>query len=251
MSRLLVIGDICQDVYVYGDVTRISPEAPVPVLNYHSEVKQRGMLANVVANLKSLGQDCDYLHQEENCEKLRVLDFKTNQQLIRIDKDPSEVEPIRWYNINWDEYTHLAIVDYNKGFITSEVADFICQAMKGKPIYVDSKKKDLSCYTNCIIKINEKEKQESFNIDESNELIVTLGDRGAEWNDTLYDAEHDVGGQLVDVCGAGDVFFASLISSQMKGDNLEDSIRIANYYAAISVTYPGVYTLQKEDLING
>ena len=53
--RVLVIGDVMLDRYVIGDVTRISPEAPVPVLAVREERSVAGGAANVALNLKSLG----------------------------------------------------------------------------------------------------------------------------------------------------------------------------------------------------
>lgn len=57
-ARLLVIGDIIMDEYVWGDVSRISPEAPVPVVDVKQETKMLGGAANVVNNIVSLGGQC-------------------------------------------------------------------------------------------------------------------------------------------------------------------------------------------------
>ena len=53
MSNVLVVGDSCTDIFIYGDINRLSPEAPVPVFNPIKRVKNGGMSKNVVANLKA------------------------------------------------------------------------------------------------------------------------------------------------------------------------------------------------------
>ena len=53
--RVLVIGDLMVDEWVYGDVERLSPEAPIPVFDVKSSVKNLGGAGNVLINLKSLG----------------------------------------------------------------------------------------------------------------------------------------------------------------------------------------------------
>ena len=59
--RVLVIGDIMLDRFMYGKVERISPEAPVPVFKFHHEKKMLGGAGNVAANLTSLGVHCDFI----------------------------------------------------------------------------------------------------------------------------------------------------------------------------------------------
>ena len=134
---------------------------------------------------------------------------------------------------------------YIKILITYDVAKEICQVFNGT-IFVDSKKKDLSCYSNCILKMNESEWDISQpTIDESNEVIVTLGAEGAKWKDKIFPSEKV---EMFDVCGAGDVFLASFVSSYIKGKGMEESIKLANHHASVSVTKHGVYTLQEEDI---
>ena len=52
--KVLLIGDSCEDRYFYGDVKRLSPEAPVPILEYKRGVTSEGMVKNVYNNLKAL-----------------------------------------------------------------------------------------------------------------------------------------------------------------------------------------------------
>ena len=55
MSKVLVIGDSCTDVFIYGKVERLCPEAPVPVLNPTHQTQNGGMAKNVKSNLEVLG----------------------------------------------------------------------------------------------------------------------------------------------------------------------------------------------------
>ena len=57
--KILVIGELCIDKFIYGSVTRMCPEAPVPVLNPTEEIENRGMAGNVVENLKVLKKDLE------------------------------------------------------------------------------------------------------------------------------------------------------------------------------------------------
>ena len=60
MDKILVtvIGEMCTDKFIYGDVTRLCPEAPVPVLNPFRVVENPGMAGNVVENIKALRKEC-------------------------------------------------------------------------------------------------------------------------------------------------------------------------------------------------
>ena len=53
--NILIVGDSCKDIFIYGEITRLSPEAPVPVLNPLKEISNDGMAKNVVNNVESLG----------------------------------------------------------------------------------------------------------------------------------------------------------------------------------------------------
>ena len=91
--KILLIGDDCIDEYQYGTVDRISPEAPVPVFSYlYSEIRL-GMGSNVRNNLEALGCDVTFI---SNCrsKKIRLVDRKTRQHLMRIDQDEYSKEPV-------------------------------------------------------------------------------------------------------------------------------------------------------------
>src|SRR6056300_63733 len=84
-SKILLLGDSCYDYYNYGEVKRISPEAPIPILDFSHVTKKRGMASNVYENLKALGADVHIVTSfSEN--KRRYIDKKTGQQLLRVDE---------------------------------------------------------------------------------------------------------------------------------------------------------------------
>ena len=95
--RVLLIGDSCTDVYVYGDVKRLNPEAPVPILEPKREDSTNGMAWNVYNNLTALGLSVFMLTNEEKITKTRYIDEKSNQQILRVDDEPAV------------SYTHLTL----------------------------------------------------------------------------------------------------------------------------------------------
>ena len=84
--RILVIGDSCKDIFIYGEISRLSPEAPVPVLNPLKEISNDGMAKNVVNNVESLGVDVFSITNKNSIKKIRYVDKKSNQLVLRVDE---------------------------------------------------------------------------------------------------------------------------------------------------------------------
>ena len=249
--RILVIGDACLDEYHFGSCDRLSPEAPVPVFKREKYESKQGMCLNVAANLKSLGSIVRVDRNKEKIKKIRLVDKKSNHHVLRIDDDP-DITPIDIRKYNRESmrgFDALVISDYNKGYIRNgDILDIIEPARYvGIPIFVDSKKKDLGNFEQCIIKINEKEKSEVINLPKSCELVITLGKNGALWNNKIFPSRQV---NVHDVCGAGDVFLAGLVYKYLltHGD-MELSIAFANKCAAVSVTEFGTYVIKKSDVL--
>ena len=81
--KVLLMGDGCIDVYHYGECTRLSPEAPVPVFLEINTEKRPGMALNVFLNLRALGLDTEYITDRDGIEKHRYIDaVKYHQGLI-------------------------------------------------------------------------------------------------------------------------------------------------------------------------
>tara|TARA_B100000287_G_scaffold5037_2_gene4931 strand:+ start:10026 stop:10802 length:777 start_codon:yes stop_codon:yes gene_type:complete len=244
--KVLLIGDSCLDVYHYGTCERISPEAPVPILKEsHTEIRG-GMSLNVYNNLLSFGFDVTHVSNYEKIEKHRFIDKVSKQQMMRLDVGESEgIERLELNYILNKECDIVVISDYNKGFLTSDVIKALCTIYSDKLIFVDTKKTNLSCFSDCIIKINKHEDNAITNYGFNNQFIVTKGSEGASYkNKTYTTAEVDV----YDVCGAGDVFLSALVFNYTKTLDIEDSIAFANKCASYSVTKSGTYVLTKEDI---
>lgn len=165
--KIMVIGDIILDHYLIGEVTRISPEAPVPVVNLRKETWGLGGAANVANNLVSFGFDpiligytnahdteINHLHRLLRASNIqdrhlvniygRPISKKTRvmagqQQLVRVDDEPMASWPVDKTYIEWliEEIElnmsccHVCIIsDYNKGVInrTGTVARAISKA---------------------------------------------------------------------------------------------------------------------------
>jgi len=87
MSKILIVGESCLDIFVYCDALRLSPDIPVPVLNPNHEERNPGMAMNVKRNIESLGETCEILTNEnwEQVTKSRLVHELTNHTFLRID----------------------------------------------------------------------------------------------------------------------------------------------------------------------
>lgn len=250
--RVLLIGDSCLDVYVYGEVKRLNPEAPVPILEPSREERTNGMAWNVYNNLKAFGFDVYMLTNKETIKKTRYIDEKSNQQILRVDNEP-EITPLEhqqpfhersntdppsddWYDV-------MVISDYNKGFLTKEKIFELVKWFDG-PVFIDSKKTTLP--GEAYLKINEDEFKKITHYNPET-LIITKGGEGTEYKGKLYPAERV---NVFDVVGAGDTFLSALTYGYIKYGNIEEAIPLANKAAAIAVSHPGTYVLKEKDVKN-
>lgn len=232
--NILLIGDSCQDVYQYGVVDRMSPEAPVPVFLPMDEDKRPGMAANVQTNLKALGLDVQFITGQESI-KTRLIDSRSKQQIVRIDNDIKN-EPLEFTQPIPQVYHAIVISDYNKGLITYELVEQLRKEFPG-PIFIDTKKQDLQRFNGCIVKINEVEYKARHS--DCNNMIVTLGKEGALYNHMMYPAPEI---EIADVCGAGDTFLSALAYEYLCTDgNIEQAIQFAIRASSVTVQHTGVY----------
>lgn len=181
--NILVIGDLMIDHYLWGDCNRISPEAPVQVIDLKEETSSLGGAGNVVNNLKTLGANVDVLTVVGDCEntthlkkllnqikvrtnfliteKNRVTSKKTrvissNQQVVRYDNESiydisktSESKLLKTFHKIINEYDVLLLSDYGKGVLTDSLTKKVIQASKKLRIktLIDPKGKDFSKYS--------------------------------------------------------------------------------------------------------
>ena len=199
-KKVLIVGDAMIDAYMWGEINRMSPEAPVPVVDVKKHENRLGGAANVALNLKALGATpilCsvvgtgnrgvlfEELMQESNLSIAGILStnkrkttIKTrviaeNKHQLRIDEE--ETYPI----VQAEEFLKLTeslmqdidviiLQDYNKGVLTPEVIESVIATAnkKGIPTIVDPKKQNFNSYKNCtIFKPNLAEIKAGMNIE--------------------------------------------------------------------------------------
>lgn len=245
-SKILLIGDVCIDRYVFGTCDRLSPEAPVPVIRQTRSVDISGMSGNVFSNICSMSEniDVDWIRPSPvTIVKTRFIDSRSKNHLLRYDVDPIQ-DPVKTLEKSkLIEYDLIVISDYDKGFLSREEIESITSSAKCR-VLVDTKKKDLSCFHRCVIKINEQESQDSKNINSTCDLIVTLGGNGALYKGKIYETKKV---EAHDVCGAGDVFLSALAVRLLETDDFDRAIKTANKCASHSVTKIGTYTTTREE----
>lgn len=199
---VLIVGDVMIDSYLWGKSSRLSPEAPVPIVNVSRTEKRLGGAANVALNVQALGARpllCSVIGDDfDGADFMRLLEEKQlstegiiksperittikqrilsgNQQLLRID---SEVET----DLTAFEERHLLerylklleisdvviFEDYDKGVLTTAVIQQFIQAARQRniPTVVDPKKKNFLSYIGCtLFKPNLKELKEGLKVE--------------------------------------------------------------------------------------
>jgi D-beta-D-heptose 7-phosphate kinase/D-beta-D-heptose 1-phosphate adenosyltransferase len=181
LRRVLVVGDVMLDRYIRGEVVRISPEAPVPVVRVVEETHRPGGAANVAVNLARLGARAvvaGFVGADEGGEMLRAglreqgvearlvlcRDFPTTskvrvlgggQQMLRLDRERTDQRQVEEYEQLWrlarealETCDALVLSDYAKGGLTIEGCRELIGAARaaGKPVLVDPKHEDFSRY---------------------------------------------------------------------------------------------------------
>jgi D-beta-D-heptose 7-phosphate kinase/D-beta-D-heptose 1-phosphate adenosyltransferase len=254
--KILLIGEICTDLFYYGTINRISPEAPVPIFDIEEVRAYDGMSGNVKSNLAGLGFDIIHFYNENNSQivKSRYIDKKFNQHIIRVDNKPN-VKPInlksleKLCNENKD-ISAIIISDYDKGFIkNSKIENLISLLNKmypDKKIFVDTKKTNVSNYKNCVLKLNSKEfKLCRSTIPKSSKTVVTMGKNGSMHENKIYPVEK---AEVFDVSGAGDTFISALVKKYLEVLSIDESMSFANACASYVVKKSGTYAITAEDL---
>jgi bifunctional ADP-heptose synthase (sugar kinase/adenylyltransferase) len=242
MSKILVIGESCRDVFVYCNADRLCPDVPVPVLNVIDQTENPGMAKNVQRNIKSLMGECDLITNFNwyNITKTRYVHKKSNHTFIRVDS-PHDIGNIKLEEINLD-YDIVVISDYNKGFLKESDIEYICS--KHDCVFLDTKK-ILGTWAEKakFIKINDYEYNNSKNFlneNLSSKIIHTDGANGANYKSVNYPVKRV---EVKDSSGAGDAFMSALVSEYHKTKDIIKSIKFANKCASKVVTEVGVTTI--------
>ncbi len=203
-KNVLIIGDVMIDSYIWGKVERISPEAPVPIINVKKREDRLGGAANVALNVKSLGANailCSVIGNDKNADLFlellaqdnlsvqgilksdtRITTKKTrvighHQQLFRVDEeldsniDPSTTQELLGRIINEIDSKKIDVIifeDYDKGVISEGLIQSVVSKAKEKsiPVVVDPKKRNFLSYKGVdLFKPNLKELKEGLKLD--------------------------------------------------------------------------------------
>ena len=241
--KILVIGDSCTDIFRYGDIRRVAPAAPVPVIVPIRETSNPGMAGNVVANLEVLGAEVDILTNEELIRKIRYVDERYNQMVLRVDEnDQCEAYKGPYETTGYDI---VIISDYNKGFLNEkDIAAFAERAEC--PVFMDTKKQlGEWCMGVDYIKINSLEHEKNFEQLPKypqlyEKLIVTMGKKGCIYQNKTYPTKEV---PVRDVSGAGDTFLAGLVYEYAQSLSIEKAIEFAQECTISVVQKSGVATV--------
>jgi bifunctional ADP-heptose synthase (sugar kinase/adenylyltransferase) len=239
--KILLIGDDCKDIYQYGTIDRLSPEAPVPVFVPTYTETRDGMAGNVANNLEALGCYVNYLHGETST-KTRIIDARSKQQIVRIDNDIKST-PITFETDIPNVYDAVVVSDYNKGTVSyGLIEELIALSI---PIFIDTKKTDLERMQGAWVKINDLEYSKITS--ECSGLIVTHGANGASvMHHHITCPAPNV--EVSDVTGAGDTFLAAFAYQYINTKNLLQSIQFAIAASAVTVQHLGVYAPTLEEI---
>jgi bifunctional ADP-heptose synthase (sugar kinase/adenylyltransferase) len=241
--NVLLIGDSCTDIYNIGTVDRLSPEAPVPVVKIVETFSLPGMSANVHRNLTNLNINADFIYNDTPITKTRFIDKRSGHHLLRVDDEDNVVQWSGKLPNSLDSYDAIVISDYDKGFLTYEHIESLIES--SIPVFIDTKKTDLERFQGAWVKVNELEYSRLRS--ECSGLIVTLGDRGAKV------PHHDISCptkqvEVMDVCGCGDTFLASLTAQYLFTKDIEKAIIFANVAAGITVQHRGNYAPSYDEI---
>lgn len=245
MEKILVVGESCKDIFVYCHAERLAPDLPVPVLSIVEHKENPGMAANVERNIKSIypGVDLYTNNAWETVTKTRYIHRNTNHMFIRIDTD-HHIPRVNVKDIPLSGYDFIAISDYNKGFLTEEDIQYICEHHDN--VFMDTKKilGDWALGAK-YIKINNFEYERSkASLPKGLEkkIIYTKGDQGAFFNGKNYPVREKI--EVKDVSGAGDSFFAALLVKYIETGDIEKAITFANKCASEVVKHKGVTVIK-------
>jgi D-beta-D-heptose 7-phosphate kinase/D-beta-D-heptose 1-phosphate adenosyltransferase len=247
-ARVLVVGDVMLDRYWHGATSRISPEAPVPVVHVEQSEERAGGAANVALNTAALGVDTRLLGVTGDDEpadsletlltgagiscafqkiadtptvtKLRVI--SRHQQLIRLDFEDGFAaintdSLLQEYCQQLENCDVVVLSDYGKGTLTQIEAFIAAARAAGKPVLVDPKSDDFSAY--------------------SGATLITP---------KLHLPTH--AREVFDVTGAGDTVISVLAAALAAGEDLPAATALANLAAGIVVGKLGTASVSVPEL---
>ena len=250
--KVLVIGDVITDRYIYGTSERLSPEAPIPIVKQTQVVERLGGAGNLYQNLVSLGVNCQLIGRTSTpCIKTRV--FCDGHYMARIDDDHRAdgdqiLESIK--EKDFSEYDYIVLSDYNKGVldkakeIIKHVSSFGCK------VIVDPKRHYSEYEGAWLLKPNLKEYFDfEFNtVVGLNTIVTSSSDEVSAYIDGKIYRIFPEQVEVSDVTGAGDCFLAAFVYGLTKGYDHRKCLEMATRAATESVKHLGTYLLKTEDI---
>ena len=287
-QKIIVIGDVMLDKTVVGDVSRISPEAPVSIINVNNEIYGLGGAANVAANVSSLNGNTSLfgftgkdkaaeillsLLKEKKIEpflgenKMTTLKVRVkarNQQIVRMDYEDNSSkefskEILQKMQTKIKNSKIILISDYAKGAITPNLMKFL--KLGDRRIIIDPKPKNISLYSSAyLITPNEKEALEMSGQKDVQSagrylkekldcnVLITRGKKGMFLFSEKEIEIPTFTKEVYDVEGAGDTVIATISLSLAAGASLEEAAIIANDAGGIAVSKLGTSQVKLGEL---
>jgi len=249
--KVLVIGDIIVDKYIYGSSTRLSPEAPVPVVNQDQVKETIGGAGLVYENLRSLGVDT-VLYDYDQPKSIKTRVMCDGHYVTRIDEDYRAdgyeiLEELR--DTDFGNYDYVILSDYNKGVL--DFADEIIAMANSAGCYtiVDPKRPAHYYKDAWLVKPNHKEYTNFGFTDWPSNIIITNASESvmAAIDKQVYNIPVEPV-EVSDVTGAGDCFLAAFVYALTKGYDYKKAVELAVKGSTESVKHVGTYILKEKDL---
>ena len=245
--KILVLGDAFVDTYHLGTTSRLSAEAPIPVVNITGVLEFPGGACNVRENLISLGVDGRYLFQPTS----RKVNYPVKNRLI-----VNDTQVARWDTDDWcsmyqredllvlmEDFDAVIVSDYGKGSITKEVIQILWEVTL--PVFVDTKQSPVDWIgSEAVLFPNlEEYKRYQKEYDWIGRVVLKRGAEGLsllEFGSVVLQRPA-VARFVRDVNGAGDTVIAAFALALVGGRNIDWCLEFANAAAAVAVEHQFTY----------
>jgi len=270
-EEVLIIGDTCRDHNLIGEVSGLSPEAPIPILTNPRHDLSLGMSYNFVRNLERFFKgvpipDENLLFSKHPSDIWNYMDERSGQKLLRVDKiNKLFPEVLTFDKVSQrvhDKIKVIIAIDYDTGFLTSSLlSEIAVQYGSSKYLYIDTRKPNLTHLQGWKIKINDieaaKARKATKGFDDL-DLIVTHGKEGSETHDLFVHQKNKVDAR--DVTGCGETWLATFIYMYHSDDivkaltcgqhDLEEVMNLANLSASITASHVGTYAPTVKEIVD-
>ena len=266
--KVLVCGDVMQDEYWRGTVSRVSPEAPVPVISITDVETRQGGAANIANNIEAMGVPCERLFGGGlRIRKIRLL--SQSQHLLRVDYDYPQkpIECDQTYVDALGRCQSVVFTDYRKGSLENIQALITQARLMDRFVFIDPKGFDYAKYRGAtLIKPNKDEMKELVggwaNQDELDfkarqflrasgieSILLTQASEGM----TLYTKDStnhyaSEAKEVVDVSGAGETALSAFVAAFAKGHTFAECAKYAVKASAVAVTFFGTTIVEEKDV---